>query len=201
MTKPKQPLRDKTEALILLCTKSSTYWSNIKLMFSLPLILTSSAMLIINSISSNPADIKYPNIVVNGISVLLISLNNQFRAAEKVEVFKKITLNLLKLQNEIEYIEGPTIEIEQYRTLLLMYENIVKDICFEDVPEKYKIQIVDIFTKNNKALPLQLSGNLININMLKRASRYSGSFFIENPKKKKSTIIQTHDINENVVDA
>lgn len=96
MTKPKQPLRDKTEALILICSKSATHWSNIKVICSIPLILTSNAMLIINSVSSNPVDVKYPNIVVKGISVLFISLNNQFRAAEKVEVFKNITVNLLK---------------------------------------------------------------------------------------------------------
>ncbi len=45
-----EKLLSRTEAMVLLCSKASTYWSMIKFGFNIPLVLTSSAMLIINSI-------------------------------------------------------------------------------------------------------------------------------------------------------
>ena len=72
----KEKLLDKCEAMTLLCCKASTYWSLIKFCFNIPLVLTSSAMCIINSISEDANSIKIPNIVVNGVSVLIMSLNN-----------------------------------------------------------------------------------------------------------------------------
>jgi hypothetical protein len=70
-----EKLLSRTEAMVLLCSKASTYWSMIKFGFNIPLVLTSNAMLIINSISEDANVVKIPNIVVNAISVLIMSLN------------------------------------------------------------------------------------------------------------------------------
>ena len=92
-----EKLLSKSEAMVLLCSKSSSYWSLIKFCFNIPLVLTSSAMCIINSISEDANSVKIPNIVVNAVSVLIMSLNNSIKPAEKFEIFKKFTLFICKI--------------------------------------------------------------------------------------------------------
>jgi hypothetical protein len=87
----KNKLLDKCEAMTLLCTKASSHWSFIKFCFNIPLVITSSAMCIINSISEDANAVKIPNIVVNAVSVLIMSLNNSIKAGEKFETFKKLS--------------------------------------------------------------------------------------------------------------
>lgn len=50
-------------------------------------------MCIINSISEDANAVKIPNIVVNAVSVLIMSLNNSIKAGEKFENFKKLNTN------------------------------------------------------------------------------------------------------------
>ena len=70
----KDKLLDKCEAMTLLCTKACTYWSMVRFCFDIPVVLTSSAMCIINGISEDANRMKIPNIVVNAISVLICRL-------------------------------------------------------------------------------------------------------------------------------
>ena len=58
-------LLDRRDAMMLLCTNACTHWSFVKFCFNILLVLTSSAMCIINSISDDATSIKIPNIVVN----------------------------------------------------------------------------------------------------------------------------------------
>ena len=101
----KNKLLDKCEALVLLCTKASAHWSFIKFCFNIPLVITSSAMCIINSISEDANAVKIPNIVVNAVSVLIMSLSNSIKASEKFENFKKLSQQYMMLSQEIEGIE------------------------------------------------------------------------------------------------
>ena len=97
MDNKKIKLLDKCEAMTLLCTKAASYWSFIKFCFNIPLVITSSAMCIINSISQDANFIKIPNIVVNAVSVLLMSLTNSIKASEKFELFKKLSQQFMIL--------------------------------------------------------------------------------------------------------
>ena len=79
-------LLDKCEALSLLCSKATSHWSMIKFIFQIPLILTSSVMCILNSFEKDGENnMKIPNVVVNGVSVLLLSLQSNLKVPEKVE--------------------------------------------------------------------------------------------------------------------
>ena len=95
-------LLDKSEAMTLLTSKAATHWSFVKFCFNIPLVLTSSAMCIINSITDNAEDVKIPNIIVNAISVLIMSLNNSVKAPEKYELFKKLSQQFMTLSQEVE---------------------------------------------------------------------------------------------------
>lgn len=158
----KNKLLDKCEAMTLLCTKATTHWAFIKFCFNIPLVITSSAMCIINSISTDANAIKIPNIVVNAVSVLIMSLNNSIKAAEKFEIFKKLSQQFMALSQELEGIEED-IPKDKYDILMLKYDNLINDCSFEEIPEKYKLMVATKYTDANKHIPIQLNGTIGNI--------------------------------------
>ena len=155
-----EKLLSKSEALVLLCSKAGGYWSLVKFCFAIPLVLTSSAMCIINSISEDANEVKIPNIVVNAVSVLIMSLNNSIKASEKCDVFRRIGQQLLLLTGKIE--NDNEITEEDFKLLAMTYENLVNDMSFEDIPDRYKRQVIESF--KDRYLPLQLNGTIGNNN-------------------------------------
>ena len=153
-----EKLLSKTEALVLLCSKASGYWSMVKFAFNIPLVLTSSAMCIINSISEDANEVKIPNIVVNAISVLIISLNNSIKASEKCDLFRRLGQQFLLLAGQIE--NDDEITDNEFSLLALKYENLINDILFEEIPYRYKEQVIESF--KDRYLPLQLNGTIGN---------------------------------------
>lgn len=149
-----EKLLSKTEALVLLCSKSGGYWALVKFCFAIPLVLTSSAMCVINSISDNAEDVKIPNICVNAVSVLIMSLNNSIKASEKTDLFRRIGQQLLLLTGKIE--NDNEIDDAEFKLMAMTYENLVNDIPFEDIPDRYKKQVAESF--KDRYLPLQLNG-------------------------------------------
>jgi hypothetical protein len=149
-----EKLLSKTEVLVLLTSKANGYWSMVKFAFNIPLVLTSSAMCIINSINEDANEVKIPNIVVNAISVLIISLNNSIKANEKCDLFRRLSQQLLLLTGKIE--NDDIIDENEFKILAMTYENLVNDIPFEDVPNRYKMQVAESF--KDRHLPLQLNG-------------------------------------------
>ena len=148
---------DKSECLTLLCTKATTHWSLVKFCFQIPLVLTSSAMCIINSVSEDANDIKIYNIVVNAISVLIISVNNSVKASEKYELFKKLSQSFIILSQEIESLDNICTP-EHLKIISLKYENLILDVNFEDCPFYIKKNVSLSFSSNNRHIPIQLNG-------------------------------------------
>lgn len=161
-----EKLLSKTEALVLLCSKASGYWSMIKFGFNIPLVLTSSAMCIINSISEDANEVKIPNIVVNAISVLIMSLNNSIKASEKCDLFRRLGQQFLLLAGQIE--NDDEITDNEFNLLALKYENLINDILFEEIPNRYKLQVVESF--KDRHLPLQLNGTIGNNTTFKKTN-------------------------------
>jgi len=164
-----EKLLDKCEAMTLLCTKASSHWSFIKFCFAIPLVLTSSTMCIINSISEDANSIKIPNIIVNAVSVLIMSLTNSIKASEKFEIFKKLSQQFMMLSQEIEACDT-TITKETYNILSLKYDNLIQDCSFEEIPVKYKIEVATCFSQANRFIPIQLNGIIGNTVNVKRVS-------------------------------
>lgn len=162
-------LLDKCEAMTLLCTKASSHWSLVSFCFKIPLVLTSSAMCIINSISEDAATVKIPNIVVNAVSVLVMSLNNSIKASEKFENFKKLSQQFMVLSQEIEALEEEP-KKEDYNIIMLKYDNLIQDCAFEDIPNSYKMQVGKVYCDAGRYIPIQLNGVIGNTQ--KRGSRH-----------------------------
>jgi hypothetical protein len=158
----KDRLLDKCEAMTLLCTNASSYWSFVKFCFNIPLVLTSSTMCIINSISEDANAVKIPNIVVNAVSVLIMSLNNSIKPAEKFEIFKKLSQQFMILSQEIESMEGD-IPKDKADLFLLRYDNLIQDTAFEDIPSKYKLLVASKYGEANRHIPIQINGTIGNV--------------------------------------
>jgi hypothetical protein len=162
-------LLDKCESMTLLCTKASSHWSFVKFCFNIPLVLTSSTMCIINSISEDANAIKIPNIIVNAVSVLIMSLTNSIKASEKFEIFKKLSQQFMLLSQEIEACDG-SVSKETYNILSLKYDNLIQDCSFEEIPVKYKIEVAKCFSDADRYIPIQLNGIIGNTSVAKRLS-------------------------------
>lgn len=149
-------LFSKCECMSLLCSKATQHWSFIKFIFQIPLILTSSVMCILNSFDDGKGNMKIPNVVVNGVSVLLVSYQSNLKVAEKVELFKNLSNQFLQLAHEIEGKEPESLDRSTVNNLIEKYDALVTTCLFEDIPKSIKLEVVKIF--QGKALPLQLNG-------------------------------------------
>jgi hypothetical protein len=163
-----EKLLDKCESMTLLCTRTATYWSYVKMGFNIPLVFTSSAMCIINSISTDANTVKIPNIVVNAISVLIMSLSNSIKASEKFEIFKKLSQQFMLLSQELEVLDEDDADFkEKLNIISLKYDNLIQDCAFEEIPQKTKTNVSKLFSDANRFLPIQLNGTTGN-NIVRR---------------------------------
>ena len=120
-------------------------------------------MCIINSISNDANSVKIPNIVVNAISVLIMSLNNSIKASEKFEIFKKLSQQFMILSQDIEGIEDEEMDKEKYNIILLRYDNLIQDCAFEEIPSRFKQQVAKVYTDVDRYIPIQLNGIIGNV--------------------------------------
>lgn len=186
-----EKLLSKTEAMVLLCSKASSYWSLIKFCFNIPLVLTSSAMCIINSISEDANEVKIPNIVVNAVSVLIMSLNNSIKASEKCDLFRRLGQQFLLLSGQIE--NDNEIDDNDFNIIAIKYENLINDVLFEEIPYRYKIQVAESF--KDRYVPLQLNGTIGNNKSSPRGS-FSPPRGSDSPEGLKGEIVIS---NNNIV--
>ena len=182
-------LLSKTEAMVLLTSKASGYWSLIKFCFNIPLVLTSSAMCIINSISDDANEVKIPNIVVNAVSVLIMSLNNSIKASEKCDLFRRLSQQFLLLSGQIE--NDVELDENEFNIIAIKYENLINDVMFEEVPDRYKQQVAESF--KDRYLPLQLNGCSGN-NKYHKSMNRAETFGADRPFGRAEIVISNNNI-------
>jgi len=155
----KQKLLDRCEAMSLLCIKASYHWSLIKFILSIPVILINSILCILNSLDDKSFNLKIPNVVINGVSVLIMSITQNLKSAEKTEIFKSTSNSFLLLTHEIESYED--IDNEKINILQEKYDSIITSVPFEEIPSKIKLEISVSFKNMGKAIPVQINGGSI----------------------------------------
>lgn len=149
-------LIQRCEVMVQLTTRATSYWNIIKMIFQMPLILTSSIMCILNSFDEGNGKMKIPNVIVNGVSVLLISYQSNLKVAEKVELYKNLSNEFLQLAHQIEGLDHETIDRNMINNLIEKYDRLIVSCNFEDIPKKYKLEVIK--NNPNKKMPLQLNG-------------------------------------------
>ena len=151
-----QALLDKCEICCLLCQKASARWSLLKFVFNIPLILTSSIMCVMNSMSTEEVSMKMPNVIVNGVSVFVMSINNNLKCAEKFELFKSLSNSYLALAHAIESYDEGALTREKINELTEKYDVLVGSTPFEDIPNSIKNTVIQM--NAGRSMPLHLNG-------------------------------------------
>ena len=149
-------LIQRCEIMVQLTTRATYYWNIIKNIFQIPLIFTSSIMCILNSFDDGNGKMKIPNVVVNGVSVLLISYQSNLKIAEKVELYKNLSNDFLQLAHQIDGLNHQEIDRNMMKNLIEKYDRLIMLCNFEDIPTKYKLEVIK--NNPNKKMPLQLNG-------------------------------------------
>ena len=146
--------RDKAFVSSVLCEQSSSLYSRLKTLINLPIIISSSAMSILNSSSFNAEDMKIPNIIINTLTALILSLISNFKITEKHGNFKSMSSKMIKLTHQIEdeltnNQENMTADI--IRNIITSYDSLNEQIEFEHA-EYIKKRVRNLY-KGKRTLP------------------------------------------------
>ena len=152
-------LNDRCFIYSILLNQAERLYSNLKLLFKIPLILTSSAMSIINSSFENEDNtLKIINISFNIITALTLSLGATLQLEMKQQDFSTSRKKFLKLSSTIEQklISDEEISADFVTSIINQYDNIVDGIDFE-IPE-YILNCVRKQYAGTKTLPVIING-------------------------------------------
>ena len=115
-------------------------------------------MCILNSDENDGNIMRIPNIIVNGMSALLLSTQSKLQVNEKCELFKSLSNNFLLLAHQIESYEATEVNNEIVKNLVDKYDTLMGQVSWEDIPKWYKVEIKTLWEEEGKCLPLTLNG-------------------------------------------
>jgi hypothetical protein len=70
-----------------------------------------------------------------------MSLNNSIKASEKCDLFRRLGQQFLLLSGQIK--NDNEITDNDFNIIAIKYENLVNDVLFEDIPDRYKKKVVE----------------------------------------------------------
>lgn len=151
--------RDKVFIYEVLCTKSSEYYSQIKSIINAPLILASSIFTILNSGTFSADSMQIPNIVVNSMTALFISLLNQYKVSEKASTFRHLGLKYMTLLHHIEDIinNDTDISADDTRQVVKAYDELISQNEYH-IPNHIKKKVRTLYL-TKRYLPVILNGD------------------------------------------
>lgn len=145
--------RDKIHCYNVLTSQASDYYGTLKSFVNIPIIISSSAMSIINS-SFDANDMKIVNIVLNCAVAFLLSMISNFKIVERSSNFRNISLKFLKLQHLLDdKLSDPTIDIDDVRDVVRQYDELLEQI--EQIPNFIKRRVYKMYV-GKKYLPIIL---------------------------------------------
>ena len=156
----KKELIDRAEVMSVLCSKTSVFWFKLKMIIQLPLIFTSSAMVILNSYfkKDHKKHMQLPNIIVNSLNVLLLTSMNMLKVVEKADHFKSKANEFLELSHQIEASRSiEQLDNEKFITLQDKYDMLIRACMVESIPEHIKRNVKKTF-EGKKTVPLFING-------------------------------------------
>lgn len=94
--------KDKAFISSVLAEESNNYFTFIKNLINIPLIVTNSAMVIINAIIVDQDLLKVLNIILNSSTGLILSLISNFKVYENIQLFHQVKGKFNKLSHIID---------------------------------------------------------------------------------------------------
>lgn len=152
--------KDKSLIISIVSKKSYDFFSTIKTFVNIPLILSSSALAILNSYEFTTQEMKIPNIVINSITGLTLAMISNFKIDEKMNIYKNVYRKMSKLNHRIEESminneSNNNIEMSDIKNYISEYESITEQIE-QPFPNHIKKKIFNIYKDKNISLPLSL---------------------------------------------
>lgn len=142
--------KDKVHIYHVLTNKAGDFFGTLRSFVNAPIVVVSSMMGILNS-SFDATDMKIPNIVLNCITALMVSLIANFKIVERANNFKSISLKFLKLHHYIDdKLASPDIDIEDLRNVIRQYDELLEQT--DRIPGFIKRKVYKIYS-GKKYLP------------------------------------------------
>jgi len=149
-----QNYRDRSYIMAQLSQESSNFYSILRTIINMPIIITSSIMTIINS-SFEAEEVKIPNIILNASTSLILALMNNLKMSEKIGHFRNLNLKYTKLLHIIEdklINEFETINKEDIKNIINQYDILTESSLDFQFPNHIKNKIRKRYY-DKKALP------------------------------------------------
>ena len=146
----------------LLAEQSYDYYNWIKNVINIPLIISNTAMVIINAIITDQDLLKILNIILNSSTGLILSLISNFKIYENIQQFHQLQIKYNKLCHDID--SKLTNDIESITTDFIKsivedYDNITSSQEYS-YPKRVKKRIKNQYA-NNYSLPSSLQVDIV----------------------------------------
>ena len=146
----------------ILAEESCNYYSFIKNMINIPLIICNSVMVCINSIITDQDTLKILNIILNASTGLILGMISNFKVYEKINQYHQLNIKFNKLANIIE--SKMTNDLENLNNTFI--ENIIDD--YNNIAESQEFSFPTKIRKrikkqyeNKLSLPLSLNADIV----------------------------------------
>ena len=154
--------KEKAFISAILAEEACNYYSFIKNIINIPLIVCNSVMVCINSIITDQDTLKVLNIILNASTGLIIGMISNFKIYEKINQFHQLNSKFIKLSNLID--SKMTNELENINNvfienIIIDYTNITESQEFA-FPTKIRNKIKKQY-ENRLSLPLSLNADII----------------------------------------
>jgi len=154
--------KEKAFVSALLSEESYNYYNFTKNIINIPLIITNSAMVVLNAIITDQDLLKILNIILNASTGLILSLIANFKIYENIQAFHQLQIKFNKLSHQIDSKitnERDKINNEYITGIVEDYDAIIEsaDIVF---PLKIRKRIKNQY-ENKLSLPSSLSVDII----------------------------------------
>ena len=163
-----QQYKDKMTVMSQLCQEAGGYFTKIKNSLTLPLILISAILMVLNSFSANQEDknvinvIMYINISLNFINFIIVTYQSKFKIAEKAQTFRNTRDDFIRLLHSVDTAKnGGTLNNQYLCNLIDKYDTLMSNCPSFPGHIKSKIsnQYKDTIQPDN--MPIVLTATLV----------------------------------------
>ena len=156
-----QAYKDKSFISSILAEESYNYYVFIKNLINIPLIITNSGMVVINSIITDDNLLKILNIILNASTGLILSLISNFKIHENINQFNQIRIKYTKLSHLIDnkIISDEIITNEFIKSVVEDYDQITEnfDVIYPNhIKQKIKRQY-----ETKMTLPASIAADVV----------------------------------------
>jgi hypothetical protein len=154
--------KDKSYINALLAEQACDHYNFVKNIINIPLIITNTVMVIINSIIENQDLLKILNIILNASTGLILSLISNFKVYEKIQQYHQLQIKFNKLNHQIDSKmnnDMDTITTQYITGIIEDYDQILESIEYA-YPTKIKTKIKQQYD-GKLSLPASLSVDIV----------------------------------------